>query len=183
MNAREWGLLVAGPRSWGRAAAALEAGSGGLEAVFDDAGRTGIAALLRGDERLWRTWTRALASDGLAVPRGPAPERVWAFFEAGRAAEAGAAGRLGDGPAAGTGEPSLDALLRDFRGLYPLSGLTLGPERLEARLAEAAGWPFFARCDIAKPFAARPAYWARRLGGRGVAGFALGRGRMEIFVQ
>ncbi|TPW21663.1 MAG: hypothetical protein FD126_454, partial [Elusimicrobia bacterium] len=53
---------------------------------------------------------------------------------------------------------------------------------LELRLAEPAPWPHFACCDVAKPFAARPAHWARLLGGRGVTAFALAGGRMQLFV-
>lgn len=202
MTEREWTRLTGAPVPWGRLAAALDAGSGALEAVFDDAGRAGIAFAPGGDVATWGAWTRALAADGLAFPDAPPPARALAFFEEGHAGEAWAFGagpqsraiRLGrgaaleEGPleerlAAGMGEPSFDALLKDFGSLHPLSGLILGLNRLEARVVKAMAWPFFARCEVAKPFAARPAFWARRFAALGVTGFALGRGRMEIFVQ
>ncbi|MBI3297821.1 MAG: hypothetical protein HYZ75_06645 [Elusimicrobia bacterium] len=195
MNALEWsGLSAAAPR-WRRLAEGL---GDGLEAVFDDAGRAGLG-LTGGDARRWRLWSAALAAEGLAAPRAPAV-RAWVFLDGGRAREAWSLGsggellrlspgakpergRVSDRRVGGTREPALDALLADFAGLHPLSALSLCLDRLEARLTEPAPWPLFARCDAAKPFAAQGAAWARRLGARAVSGFALGRGRMEIFVQ
>lgn len=152
MNAREWSALTGADAGWRRRAGVL---TGELEAVFDDAGRAGLA---------WRT-------GGV---------RHWAWL-----GEKGAPGTdqgltRAPGPAAPV--PELAGMLQDFSGLHPVAETLSGPERLELRLAEPAPWPLFARCDLAKPFAARPAYWAKRLGGRGVAAVALAAGRMEIFV-
>lgn len=152
MNAREWVELTGADAAWRRRAQALK---GELVAVFDDAGRAGLA-WREGDTRRW-AW--------MGPDSAPATDRGL---------------RRAAGPAAPV--PELAALFQDFHGLHPVAETRTGPERLELRLAEPAPWPLFARCDVAKPFAARPAFWARRLGGRGVAAFALSGGRMEIFV-
>jgi len=152
VNAREWAALVEAPPAWRRRAQAL---GGGLEAVFDDAGRAGL---------VWR-------ADGA---------RRWAWL-GGDAAPATDRG-LRRAPGLAVPVAELSGLLGDFHGLHPVAQTWSGPERLELRLAEPAPWPLFARCDVAKPFASRPAFWARRLGGSGVAAFALAAGRMEIFV-
>lgn len=152
MNAREWSALTGADAAWRRRAEAL---SGSLEAVFDDAGRAGLA---------WRT--------------GGARRWAWVGGKAAPVTDRGL--RRSAGPCAPV--PELAGMLRDFSGLHPVAETLSGPERLELRLSEPAPWPLFARCDLAKPFAARPAYWARRLGGRGVTAFALAGGRMEIFV-
>lgn len=199
MNAREWASLTAAPAPWANLAAALEDRDGGLEAVFDDSGRCGLS--LRPDGARWRALGRALKGGGIGVPAAPVPERAWVILDGAKAAEAwsswggprprvscaSAGAGAADGPLArnapgASGVPELDALLLQFAGLHPLEAVLTGLDRLEARLAEPAAWPLFARTDLAKPFAGRPAFWARRLGARGVSAFALGRGRMEIFV-
>ncbi|MBI5597298.1 MAG: hypothetical protein HY928_14485 [Elusimicrobia bacterium] len=199
MNAREWCALTGAPAVWAELAARLDAVDGGLEAVFDDAGRAGLS--FAPDAGRWRALRRALAGRGAALPAGPVPERSWFFLEGKKAAElwnawggpsprlscaapdaAASEGPLARGALGCSGVSELDALLGDFAGLHPAAGVLTGLDRLEVRLAEPAAWPLFARTDLAKPFAGRPAFWARRLGARGVSAFALGRGRMEIFV-
>ena len=151
MNAREWTALTQAPAAWRRRA---ESAKGGLEAVFDDAGRAGLAWRAGGARRwAWLGSSDAGSDSGLRRDAGPAAP-----------------------------VPELEALFRDFHGLHPVAETLSGPERLELRLAEPVPWPHFAVCDVAKPFAARPAFWARRLGARGVTAFALAGGRMEIFV-
>lgn len=152
MNAREWVELTGADAAWRRRAQALK---GELEAVFDDAGRAGLAWRESGARR----WAWVGTSAAPATDRGL---------------------RRTAGPSAPV--PELAALFQDFHGLHPVAETWIAPERLELRLAEPAPWSLFARCDVAKPFAARPAFWARRLGARGVSAFALAGGRMEIFV-
>ena len=154
MNAREWAALTGAGGAWRGRAKRLEGAPGGLEALFDDTGRAGL---------VWR-------SGG---------ERRRAWLDGGEAAvDAGLRRR------AGLASPvkELGELYAAFHALHPVAQTLWGPERLELRLKEPVPWPRFAVCDASKPFAARPAYWARRLGARGVAAFALAGGRMEIFV-
>lgn len=150
MNAREWAELAGAGPAWRRKAERL----GGLEAVFDDSGRAGLA---------WR---------------GPGGARRRAWLD-GSAAEDGALARR---PGLALPAPELEAVFADFHALHPVAETWAGTERLELRLAEPVPWPLFALRDVSKPFAARPAFWARRLGARGVAALALAGGRMEIFV-
>ena len=174
MNAREWAALTAAPAAWARLAAALEGSPGGLAAVFNDTGVAGLAWEPAADSRRWKLWRAAVGAPSARPPGA----RAWAYLGKTPApADAGALQRVPGPPV-----PELAGLLRDFSALHPVGETWTGPERLELRLAEPAPWPHFARCDMSKPFAARPAYWARRLGGRGVAAFALAGGRMEIFV-
>lgn len=126
---------------------------GSLSGVFDDAGRAGLAWLEGGARR-------------------------WAWV----GGETGSDRGLRRAPGLAVPVPELAGFFRDFHGLHPVAQTLSSPERLELRLAEPVPWPHFAVLDVAKPFAARPAFWARRLGGRGVAAFALAGGRMEIFV-
>lgn len=199
MNAREWASLTAARAPWAELAAGLEGQGAGLEAYFDDSGRCGLAAAAGAGG--WRRILKTLDGRGFAAPGGPAPDRAWLVFDGVKPAELWSV-RLGRSarvwraaagePAAqaplartapgGTGVPELDAILLQFAGLHPVAEVLTGLDRLEVRLAEPAAWPLFARTDLAKPFAGRPAFWARRLGARGVSAFALGRGRMEIFV-
>lgn len=152
MNAREWAELAGADAAWRRRA---QGQKGELACVFDDAGRAGLA---------WR--------------EGAARRWAWLGEKGAPATDRGL--RRSEGLAVPV--PELAGLLRDFNGLHPVAETWWAPERLELRLVEPAPWPLFARCDISKPFAARPAFWARRLGAGGVAAFALAGGRMEIFV-
>lgn len=190
MNAREWCALAAPAPDWARLAGELETEGGGLEAVFDDAGAAGLCWRPEGDRRRWAAWLRRVPMPG------PAPERCWAMLAGGGWGDYGR--RLvrwapGEAPLSGPlrrlspGRPGLpgglDRFLMEFHGLHPLSELTLGLDRLSARLAEPAPWPLFAVTDLAKPFAAKAGAWARRLGARGVAGLVLGQGRMEVSLK
>lgn len=152
MNAREWAELAGADAPWGRRAAALKKE---LEGVFDDAGRAGLA---------WR--------------EGGARRWAWVGEKGSPETDRG----LRRTPGLAVPVPELAGLFKDFHGLHPVAETWASPERLELRLEEPAPWPLFARCDVSKPFAARPAFWARRLGSRGVTAFALAGGRMEIFV-
>lgn len=197
MNALEWEALTGAGGRWRALARAVETPEGGLEAVFDDAGRRGLA-FAPADARGWDRWRAALAAAGLGRPAAARPGRAWLLLDDDRAAEAWtSAARLerrapGAAPASAPAEtrtpprcgvPELDAVLAAVHGLHPLSGLRLGLGRLEARLAAPAPWPLFAVLDAAKPFEAKAAVWAARLGSRGVAGFALAAGRMELFIS
>lgn len=174
MNAHEWAALTEAPKAWAALAGRL---GGGLEAVFDDAGRAGLAFRPAGAA----AWTAFRRAAGSALPAA-LPAAAWVFVEKGRSAGAGARARplpawSGLGPV-----PELGAMLGDLHALHPLAAAGVAAGRLEARFAEPVPWPFFACLDASKPFAAGAAGWARRLGSRGVAGFAFGGGRMEIFV-
>lgn len=172
MNAREWAILTAADARWAELARSLETPEGGLFAVFDDAGRAGLGWDPRGDARRWKAWRAATGASGAA------PERAWAFVDGAAASTQGLTRR----PALGAVPEPLAGLFRDFSGLHPVAETLSSAGRLEARLAVPAPWPLFACTDLSKAFAAKPAQWARRLGARGVAAFALTGGRMEIFV-
>lgn len=174
MNAHEWAALTGAPKAWAALAGRL---GGALEAVFDDAGRAGLC-FAPGDAAAWAAFRREA---GAALP-AVRPAAAWVLFEKGRPAGAGVRPRAlpawsGLGPV-----PELGAMLGDLHALHPLAAAGVAAGRLEARFAEPVPWPFFACLDASKPFAAGAAGWARRLGSRGVAGFAFGAGRMEIFV-
>lgn len=174
MNAREWASLTGPSRAW----AALAGRLGELEAVFDDTGRSGLRVEAPG-AAAWRALRRAA---GPSLPASP-PASAWVLLDKDRPAAAGALARplppwSGSGPV-----PELGAMLADLGALHPFAAAGVSEGRLEARFILPAPWPLFAVLDAAKPFAASAAVWARRLGGRGVAGFALGSGRMEIFVR
>jgi hypothetical protein len=163
--------LTEAPAAWRRLADALEGAPGGLTALFDDSGAAGLAWEPAQDAARWKAWAAHVGA-AAACPR--MGRRFWGRRRRPpppRLAEPGA-----------VPVPELAGLLGDFHGLCPVARTLSGPGRLELRLVEPVPWPHFARLDLAKPFAARPAYWARRLGGRGVVAVALAGGRMQLFV-
>ena len=176
MNAREWADLAAASSAWRRLAGLLEGAPGGLIALFDDSGAAGLAWEPAGDAARWKAWAAHVDAPAAC----PAADRAWAFL--GKAPASASSAGLAVSPGLAVPVPELAGLLGDFAGLCPVAQTLSGPGRLELRLAEPVPWPHFARLDLAKPFAARPAYWARRLGGRGVGAVALAGGRMQLFV-
>lgn len=176
MNAREWSALTEAPADWRTLAADLEGAAGGLTALFDDSGAVGLAWEPAGDAARWKAWSAAVGAPPVCPPSG----RAWAFM--GKTPAPAVSFGLVVRHGLSVPVPELAGLLGDFDGLHPVAQTLVGPGRLELRLAEPAPWPHFACCDVAKPFAARAAHWARLLGGRGVAAFALAGGRMQLFV-
>lgn len=176
MNAREWSALTEAPAAWRRLAGALEGAPGGLTAVFDDSGAAGLAWDGAGDAARWKAWAAAVGAPAASPPSG----RAWAFI--GKTPAPAVSSGLTVRHGLSVPVPELAGLLGDFHGLHPVAQTLVGPGRLELRLVEPAPWSHFACCDVAKPFAARPGHWARLLGGRGVAAFALAGGRMQLFV-
>lgn len=176
MNAGEWAALTEAPAAWRRLADALEGSPGGLTALFDDSGEAGLAWEPAQDAARWKAWAAHVG----AAAACPSADRAWAFL--GKTPAPASSAGLASNPGLAVPVPELAGLLGDFHGLCPVARTVSGPGRLELRLVEPAPWPHFARLDFAKPFAARPAYWARRLGGRGVVAVALAGGRMQLFV-